>query len=142
MAAMPVSSVIFLASPYLIQFVLIGSTSETASSRPLTADTKEEDAPRGPSSASGGQLWIPEYSVMPSASDRGSLRTAAVEYLIDDEDQPDGAGAGAHDFRRPHTSATPGGRGGAAARQEAPVSVVRAKAAQHKPDVRFVAAFD
>lgn len=73
---------------------------------------------------------------MPSVADRGSLRTAAVEYLVDDDDEVHGSGSGACDVRRPHTSATPGGRGAANLRPSSAGISMRSNAQQHEPDVR------
>ena len=106
--------------------IATGSTSETASSRPVTADAKveEDDGYREVSAASSRMLrGLPEYSIVPSAADmqhglmnehHARVRTASVEYFVEDEDEPPGAGSGSgvHEIRRPHTSATPGGRGG------------------------------
>ncbi len=73
---------------------------------------------------------------MPSAADRGSLRTASVEYLVDDEDEAAGAGSGVRDVRRPHTSATPGGRGTAMLRMGSAGKSIGSSGKQHEPDVR------
>ena len=92
----------------------------------MTADAKveEDDGYREVSAASSRMLrGLPEYSIVPSAADmqhglmnehHARVRTASVEYFVEDEDEPPGAGSGSgvHEIRRPHTSATPGGRGG------------------------------
>ena len=72
---------------------------------------------------------------MPSALDRGSLRTASVEYLVDDDEETQGAGTGSRDARRPHTSATPGGRGGAVLRLGSAGGGAGLVGQQHAPDV-------
>ena len=92
----------------------------------MTADAKvdDEDGYRDVSGASSRMMrGLPEYSIVPSAADmqhglmnaqHARVRTASVEYFVEDEDEAPGAGSGsgAHEIRRPHTSATPGGRGG------------------------------
>ncbi len=113
-----------------------GSTSETASSRPVTADNKDEDR-EAAAPSSGAMRWLPEYSIVPSAADRGSLRTASVEYLVDDDDAaPEGTWSGGREARRPHTSATPGGRGAAGGRPGSAGVTSRLKGMQVEPEVR------
>ena len=120
-----------------LHIVVSGSTSETASSRPATADAKDDESFRDASATGSTALrWLPEYNIVPSVADRGSLRTAAVEYLVDDEDELHGSSSGACDVRRPHTSATLGGRGGANLRPTSAGISIRSNAQQHEPDVR------
>jgi hypothetical protein len=109
----------------------------------MTADTKDDDGSREVAAPrSGARHWLPEYSVVPSAGDRGSLRTASVEYLVEDEDVSPGTGSGPHDLRRPHTSATPGGRGGAGLRSGSAGVSNRMKGTQSGAEVRVFAAID